>query len=87
VIFQSVEIRNHADVLIHLVAERSRIEPAIVPNTGPTVSGQSHEGAATVQVISGRSGWSFTATVTGDGAAQLPLDQARRWVLTAPLPT
>lgn len=86
VIFQSVEVRNPANVLIHLVAGWSPGAAASAPTTGPTVSGAPHEGAVTVRVTSVRKGWSFTATVTGEGADKLPLVQAQRWVRTSPPP-
>lgn len=85
VIFQSVELRNHANVLIHLVAARLPVEAATAPSTGPSVSGESRDGVVTVQVSGARDGWSFTAAMTG--GARLPLEQARRWVLTSPLPS
>jgi len=86
VIFQSVEVRNPANVLIHLVAGWSPGAAATAPTTGPTVFGAAHEGAVTVRVTSVRKGWTFTATVTGRGADKLPLEQAQRWVRTSPPP-
>jgi len=83
VIFQSIAVRNQAHALIHLVAARSPTLPA----TAPTLSRQSHEGAVTVRVSGGRNGWSIVATITGRGAAPLPLEQVQRWVLTSPLPS